>query len=99
MKATMSDWNTPDYNRLVSRRPSHILSLLRSGHHVLYADIDSVWKSSPLTYWDNTVDLMYGIDVVNKEQSLLDNIWPTASWKAFMTTGRTRVDIRCVGVV
>jgi hypothetical protein len=66
VNSTMGDWN----NRLVSKRPSYILSLLRAGNHVLYADIDSVWKSSPLSYWDDSTDMMYGIDQAGKDKSV-----------------------------
>tara|TARA_B110000285_G_scaffold235601_1_gene318529 strand:- start:27833 stop:35488 length:7656 start_codon:yes stop_codon:yes gene_type:complete len=66
-------WNTPNYNKLVSKRPHYIVNMLKSGTRVLYADIDSVWLSSPLSYWDEQADIMYGIDHKNNDHKNNDN--------------------------
>lgn len=44
------------YKVLVSKRPQYILQLLRKGHDIIYADIDSVWLRNPIPFINKTVD-------------------------------------------
>lgn len=41
------EYGSKDYGKLVWRRPSYILKLLKSGCTVLYVDIDTVWIKDP----------------------------------------------------
>tara|TARA_A100001015_G_scaffold28367_2_gene31516 strand:+ start:1786 stop:6273 length:4488 start_codon:yes stop_codon:yes gene_type:complete len=72
-EAPMGDWNTLPYNNIVSKRPTYILDMLKLGEQVLYADIDSVWLSSPLKHWDDRADIMYAMDQKNRNRDKPDN--------------------------
>ena len=46
------DFRTPEYNKLVGKRPQHILNLLHQGYDVLYSDADTVWLQNPFPYFN-----------------------------------------------
>jgi len=56
-------YDSPEYNRLVSSRPSRVLSMLCSADmpsaNLIYADIDAVWLRDPLPYFQQA---LYGPD-------------------------------------
>lgn len=50
------DYESPNYLKMVSTRASLILEKLKSGFHVLYSDVDTVWRSNPFPYFDTMID-------------------------------------------
>jgi hypothetical protein len=44
------EYDTEQYKELVSLRPTYILQKLREGYNVIYSDVDTVWRSSPLPF-------------------------------------------------
>ena len=49
-KAHALDFGDKDYRQLVTKRPLHILSLVKNGKHVLYTDVDTVFIHNPFKY-------------------------------------------------
>lgn len=49
-------FDTPEYKRFCNKRPQYILDLLKSGHDVLFSDVDILWfqKPYPTFYSDST---------------------------------------------
>jgi hypothetical protein len=43
-------YETAEYKKMVSGRPTHLLNHLRQGTNILYTDIDTVWRSNPIAY-------------------------------------------------
>ncbi|XP_071477387.1 uncharacterized protein [Diadema antillarum] len=50
-------FDSPEYKRLVNKRPSYVLRLLENGHDVLFSDVDIVWLKNPLPYFDDKHDV------------------------------------------
>jgi Nucleotide-diphospho-sugar transferase/Polysaccharide biosynthesis len=78
------DYNTTNYKAMVSARPLHILHQLRQGRHVIYSDIDTVWRSSPLPFLSSVMaepvhDALFQVD--------LDESYIKPHYKPFYCTG------------
>jgi glucuronoxylan 4-O-methyltransferase len=78
------DYNTSNYKALVSARPLHILHELRQGRHMIYSDIDTVWRSSPLAFLFSVMvepihDALFQVD--------LDESYIKPYYKPFYCTG------------
>ena len=58
------NYDSPEYKKLVSGRASNILSILQVGVNVIYSDVDTIWRSSPLPYLTsrNDTDLILSVD-------------------------------------
>ncbi|KAL4229870.1 hypothetical protein ACF0H5_010261 [Mactra antiquata] len=59
------NYNSANFIKLMSQRPSNILRLLRDGKNVLHVDVDSVWLHNPLPHLDMSVDVTYQLDGPN----------------------------------
>jgi hypothetical protein len=64
LDSTPLDWDTLEYKKMVSARATHILSKLETGVNVIYSDVDTVWRSSPLPYLaaTNKADMIIEVD-------------------------------------
>ncbi|XP_038058207.1 UDP-D-xylose:L-fucose alpha-1,3-D-xylosyltransferase 3-like [Patiria miniata] len=49
--------HSPDYNRLVSRRPWYVLKLLEKGYDVLFVDSDTFWFRDPFKDFQGDFDI------------------------------------------
>ena len=60
------DYDAEKFNRIVATRASHIQSKLQAGTSVIYTDVDTVWRMSPLPYLaavgGDEVDLIAHVD-------------------------------------
>jgi rhamnogalacturonan II specific xylosyltransferase len=61
VNTTAADWGTPGFTLIVSNRPRHIRQRLEQGINVIYTDVDTVWRSSPIPYLAATSK---GVDIV-----------------------------------
>ena len=61
------NYETKAYQKMVSGRATHILQKLQAGFNVIYCDVDSVWRSSPLPYIEpaDKVDMILQVDINN----------------------------------
>lgn len=55
-------YETKEYNKLVSKRPAHILNVLRPGMNVIYTDIDTVWLQDPTPYFIGPFNMWLNMD-------------------------------------
>jgi Nucleotide-diphospho-sugar transferase/Polysaccharide biosynthesis len=62
-------FNTENYKQLVSERATHILQKLEEGIHVIYTDVDTVWRLSPLPYLSaaGEVDAIMQVERTSKD--------------------------------
>ena len=61
---TLDFWS-PEYNKLVNKRPEHILNFLLQGYDILYSDVDTVWLENPFPYFEGDEhDLFVQIDPI-----------------------------------
>jgi hypothetical protein len=56
------DYDTASFKSLVSRRPDHILRVLRLHPKVIYTDIDTIWLRDPRPFLDGDYDFWGGLD-------------------------------------
>ena len=45
-------WDSANYKKMVSTRAALILEKLQQGYHILYSDVDTVWRDNPVPYFD-----------------------------------------------
>lgn len=59
-------YNSKQYIKMVSRRPQYLLSILKSqNRNVLYMDVDTVLLKDIRKLYDDTDDMVFGIDATN----------------------------------
>jgi hypothetical protein len=60
------NYDTKEYKTMVSTRATHLVRYLREGKNVIYTDVDTVWRSNPIIYFDeptkNGGDMMLQVD-------------------------------------
>ena len=52
------------YRKMVSARPTYILSFLQKGMNIIYCDLDSVWLKNPLPYLTGNYDVWSQVDSI-----------------------------------
>ena len=50
-------YRSTEYNKLVSKRPRYLLDLLQLHKHLIYTDIDTVWKNDPRPFLTGNFDI------------------------------------------
>ena len=50
------EFRTPDYLKLVNRRPTYILDFVQRGYEVFFIDADMVWFADPFPYFTGDFD-------------------------------------------
>jgi Nucleotide-diphospho-sugar transferase/Polysaccharide biosynthesis len=72
-------FDTEGFAGLVSKRPTHIRQKLERGINIIYSDVDTVWRWSPVPY---LAALGHGADVIAPVHSLSHN-----GYRPFYSTG------------
>ncbi|KAG6499936.1 UDP-D-xylose:L-fucose alpha-1,3-D-xylosyltransferase-like [Zingiber officinale] len=57
------DYGSQGFFNLTSRRPRHLLQLLKLGYSVMYNDVDMVWVADPFRYLDGDHDVYFADDM------------------------------------
>lgn len=55
-------YKTKAYKKLVSNRPTYLLSFIKLDLNIIYTDIDTVWFTDPRTYFTGDYDMWAGHD-------------------------------------
>tara|TARA_B110000090_G_scaffold7060_3_gene7369 strand:- start:28195 stop:32406 length:4212 start_codon:yes stop_codon:yes gene_type:complete len=58
-------YKTHLYNRLVSRRASHLIRVLKAKQRVIYSDIDTAWLADPRPFLTGNFDMWAQLDNTN----------------------------------
>ncbi|KAG6496044.1 hypothetical protein ZIOFF_043892 [Zingiber officinale] len=57
------DYGSQGFFNITSRRPRHLLQLLKLGYSVMYNDVDMVWVADPFRYLDGDHDVYFADDM------------------------------------
>jgi hypothetical protein len=84
------NWDEDKFKRIVSTRAHHIQQLLLAGKSVIYTDVDTVWRSSPLPYLTavggDKIDLAVHVDAETGQKF---NPWFGTGFLAIASNSRT----------
>ena len=58
------EFNTGENKNLLCKRPQYILDILKSGHDVLFSDVDVVWFHRPYRFFNDDFDILFLQDQV-----------------------------------
>lgn len=65
MVTNSMSYESKNYKKLVSKRPSHIIRVFRPGMKLIYTDIDTVWLKDPTPYFIGSRDMWASLDKVD----------------------------------
>jgi Nucleotide-diphospho-sugar transferase len=70
--SSAQEWGSTGFNALVSMRPAHIGRKLQEGINIVYTDVDTIWRSSPLPYLaaaGSEADIVASVNAVENGES------------------------------